>query len=164
MKNIPKRGKEAPGVGELFHKLFDKSFLRFLIVGVINTAVGAAIMFGLYNLAGWPYFPSTLTNMILTSILSYFLNRRFTFQTAQRGWRPAVRFAANIAACYAVAYGLAQPLVRLIFSSVGEKLRDNLAMVAGMGLFTLLNYFGQKFFAFRKGKADEGEEDHASSH
>lgn len=141
-------------MGELFHKLFDKSFLRFLVVGLINTLVGSSIMFGLYNLAGWPYFPSTLTNMVLASILSYFLNRHFTFQSAQRGWRPAVRFAVNIAVCYAVAYGLARPLVRLIFSGVGERLRDNLAMVAGMGLFTVLNYFGQRFFAFRKGKTD----------
>ena len=31
--------------------LFDAKLLRFLIVGVINTIVGTAIMFGLYNLA-----------------------------------------------------------------------------------------------------------------
>ena len=135
---------------DLFHKLFDKSFLRFLVVGVINTLVGSAIMFGLYNLAKWGYWPSTLANYVLASILSFFLNRHFTFQDREKGWRPVARFALNIIVCYVVAYGVAKPLVRLIFAGAGERVRDNLAMLAGMCLFTLLNYFGQKFFAFRK--------------
>lgn len=140
---------------KLFYKLFDKSFLKFLVVGVINTLVGTAIMFGLYNLAGWGYWPSSLSNYVLTSILSFFLNRYFTFQDRERGWGPVLRFTLNILVCYAVAYGVAKPLVRLIFSAAGEKLRDNLSMLAGMCLFTLLNYFGQKFFAFRNKKEQE---------
>ena len=135
---------------ELFHKLFDKSFLKFLVVGVINTLVGTSIMFGLYNLAHWGYWPSTLTNYVLTSILSFFLNRYFTFRDQERGWKPVLRFALNIVVCYTLAYGIAQPLVRMIFSGAEETVRDNLAMLAGMCLFTLLNYFGQKFFAFRQ--------------
>ncbi len=135
---------------DLLHKLFDKSFLRFLVVGVVNTLVGTAIMFGLYNLAGWGYWPASLANYVLTSILSFFLNRHFTFRNREKGWGPALRFALNILVCYAVAYGVAKPLVRLVFAAAGEKTRDNLAMLAGMCLFTLLNYFGQKFFAFSK--------------
>ncbi len=56
-------------------------FARFLLVGVVNTLVGAAIMFGLYNLAGCSYWVSSATNYVLTSILSFFLNRSFTFQS-----------------------------------------------------------------------------------
>lgn len=135
---------------KLFFKLFDKSFLKFAVVGAVNTLVGMAIMFGLYNLAGWGYWPSTLTNYVLTSILSFILNRYFTFQDKEKGWKPVARFALNILVCYAVAYGVAKPLVRLVFSAAGETVRDNLSMLAGMCLFTLLNYFGQKFFAFRE--------------
>ena len=135
---------------ELFHKLFDKSFLKFLVVGVINTLVGTAIMFGLYNLAGWGYWPSSLANYVLTSILSFFLNRYFTFRDREKGWGPVLRFTLNILMCYAIAYGVAKPLVRLVFTAASDKIRDNLSMLAGMCLFTLLNYFGQKFFAFRK--------------
>lgn len=135
---------------ELFTKLFDKTFLKFIVVGVINTLVGTAIMFGLYNLAGWGYWPASLANYILTSILSYVLNRHFTFRNTEKGWGPVLRFALNILVCYTVAYGIAKPLVRWIFSGMSETIRDNLAMLAGMCLFTLLNYLGQKFFAFRK--------------
>lgn len=33
-------------------KIFDPTFFRFIVVGVINTLVGYGVMFGLYNLAG----------------------------------------------------------------------------------------------------------------
>lgn len=139
---------------EWFSRLFDESFLKFLAVGVLNTLLGAAIMYGLYNLAGWGYWPATLANYIPTSILSFLLNRSFTFRDKEKGWRPAVRFGINIAVCYALAYGVAQPLVALIFAAAGTTVRDNLSMLAGMGLFTLLNYFGQKFFTFRQRNRD----------
>lgn len=132
-----------------FSKLFDVSFLKFLAVGVLNTLLGAAIMYCLYNLAGWGYWPATLANYIPTSILSFLLNRSFTFRDKETGWRPAARFAVNIAVCYVLAYGVAKPLVALLFTAAGEKVQGNLSMLAGMGLFTLFNYFGQKFFAFR---------------
>ena len=135
---------------ERFSRLFDVSFLKFLAVGVLNTLLGAAIMYGLYNLAGWSYWPATLANYIPTSILSFLLNRSFTFRDKEKGWRPAARFAVNIAVCYLLAYGVAQPLVVFLFTAAGETARENLSMLAGMGLFTLLNYFGQKFFAFRQ--------------
>ena len=93
---------------------------------------------------------ATLANYIPTSILSFLLNRSFTFRDKEKGWRPAARFAVNIAVCYLLAYGVAQPLVAFLFTAAGETARDNLSMLAGMGLFTLLNYFGQKFFAFRQ--------------
>lgn len=36
-------------------KFLDATLIRFVIVGVINTVVGTAIMFGLYNLAHCTY-------------------------------------------------------------------------------------------------------------
>ncbi|MBE6779052.1 MAG: GtrA family protein [Ruminococcaceae bacterium] len=130
-------------------KLVDGKLWRFLLVGVINTLVGSALMFGLYNLAGVGYWPASAANYLLTSVLSYLLNKHFTFRHREKGWRPAVRFAATIAGCYLLAYGLAEPLVRWLLAGAGETLRDNLAMLVGMGLFTGLNYLGQRLFAFR---------------
>jgi putative flippase GtrA len=31
--------------------MFDKTFLKFIVVGIVNTLIGSAIMFGLFNLA-----------------------------------------------------------------------------------------------------------------
>lgn len=137
--------------------LMDAKLWKFLLVGVINTLVGSAIMFGLYNLAGVPYWPSSATNYILTSILSYFLNKYYTFKNTETGWRPVVRFAVNIAVCYGLSYGIAEPLMRWALSSATETVRENLAMLVGMCLFTGFNYLGQRLFAFR-----EKEEEKAS--
>ena len=131
-------------------RLLDGKLWRFLLVGVVNTLVGTAIMFGLYNLAGASYWLSSAANYILTSILSFFLNKYFTFRSRESGWRPVVRFVANIAVCYLLAYGLAEPLVRWLLSGSSQTVRENVAMVVGMGLFTGLNYLGQRLFAFRE--------------
>ncbi|MFU0831509.1 MAG: GtrA domain-containing protein [Oscillospiraceae bacterium] len=129
--------------------IFDKRFIKFIFVGVINTLVGTAIMFALYNLAGCNYWFSTAANYIVGSILSYFLNKYFTFQNKNRSWKIVAKFILNIAVCYLVAYGLAKPAVLWILSGQSQKVQDNVAMLVGMGFFTLLNYAGQRFFAFK---------------
>lgn len=134
--------------------LLDAKLLKFLLVGVINTLVGSAIMFGLYNLAGASYWLSSAANYILTSILSFFLNKYFTFRNQETGWRPVLRFALNIAVCYLLAYGLAEPLVRWLLAGSGQTVRENVAMLTGMCLFTGFNYLGQRLFAFREKPAD----------
>ena len=131
----------------------DAKLLKFLLVGVINTLVGSAIMFGLYNFAGVNYWVSSAANYILTSILSYFLNKYFTFRSQGTSLREILRFALNIAVCYALAYGVAKPLVLWALSAATEQVRDNVAMFVGMCLFTGLNYLGQRFFAFAEKKA-----------
>lgn len=130
-------------------RIFDRTILKFLIVGVVNTLFGTAVMFSLYNLAGCSYWISSAANYILGSILSFFLNKYFTFQNKERPWRQVVRFTVNIAACYLVAYGAAKPAVRMLLSGQSVSIQENAAMLVGMCLFTGLNYFGQRFFAFR---------------
>lgn len=129
-------------------KISDNTVLRFVLVGVVNTLVGMAIMFGLYNLAHCSYWMSSACNYILTSILSFFLNKYFTFQNQEKSVVQAVRFAVNIAACYLLAYGIAKPLCIWLLSGVSQTVRDNVSMLVGMCLFTVLNYLGQRFFAF----------------
>ena len=106
-----------------FKALFDEKLWKFLLVGVLNTLVGNGLMFLLYNLVHWGYWPSTAVSYSLASVMSYFL-----------------------------AYGVAQKLMEVILSGVGESLRDNIAMLTGMCLFVGLNYLGQRFFAFREPK------------
>lgn len=136
-------------------QFIDGTVWRFIAVGIVNTLVGTAIMYGLYNLVGAGYWLSSAANYILTSILSYFLNKHFTFRATERGWRPAVRFAVNIAACWVLAYGIAEPLTRWMLGGVTVTLRENIAMAVGMVFFTVFNYLGQRLFAFRRHDAEE---------
>lgn len=129
--------------------LVDRKLAKFLLVGVINTLVGTAIMFGLYNLAHCSYWMSSAANYILTSILSFFLNKYFTFGSREKSVREVVRFAVNIAVCYLLAYGMAKPLCIAVLAGASPVVRDNVSMLVGMSLFTGFNYLGQRFFAFR---------------
>ena len=131
-------------------KIFDKTMIKFLIVGVINTLVGNGVMFLLYNLCSAGYTLSTIANYVVGSIVSYFLNKYFTFRSRETGWRSVVRFAANITVCYLLSYGAAKPLVRMALAGTSEILRDNAAMLMGMCLFVVLNYLGQRLFVFKK--------------
>ena len=92
-------------------KLFDASMWKFLLVGVANTLLSAVIMF---LLEGLGYWPSTAIAYVAGSVLSFFLNRRFTFQSKAPFWPSVLRFAINVAVCYVIAYSLAQPLAELI--------------------------------------------------
>lgn len=130
--------------------MIDKKLLKFLIVGVINTLVGTAIMFGAYNLLGCSYWVSSAANYILASILSYVLNKKFTFEHEGDVTKSGVRFIINIAACYLIAYGIAKPLAIWLLTGSSITIQENVAMFVGMCIFTGLNYFGQRFFVFKQ--------------
>ena len=133
----------------MIKKLFDKTFLKFILVGLVNTAVGTTVMFVLYNVFHCSYWVSSASNYVIGSIVSYFLNKYFTFRNTKKDWRIIVRFILNISVCYLLAYGIARPLARIVLSGASKSLQENGAMLVGMGLFVILNYFGQRFFAFK---------------
>ena len=131
-------------------KYFDIKFFKFIIVGVVNTIFGTAIMFCAYNIFNLGYWISSALNYILGSILSYFLNKYFTFQNKSKDVRTIFKFALNICVCYFVAYGIAKPVVKYVFSGFNGNFQDNLSMFVGMCIFVILNYIGQRNFAFKE--------------
>lgn len=142
---------------EKVKQLLAPTFFRFILVGIVNTLVGYGVMFGLYNLAGlhtWGdagYWISSAANYIVGSVVSFFLNKHFTFRNQEKGAGVVLRFVINISVCWLLAYGLAKPAVSWALGGMGlgGQLLGNLTMLFGSGLFVLLNYFGQRFFAFR---------------
>ena len=130
-------------------KIVDKTVYRFIIVGVLNTIVGTAIMFIFYNVFHFDYWISSAANYFFGSILSYFLNKYYTFSYRKKEWKSAIRFIVNIVVCYFIAYGIAKPTMSWLLSGATKAVQENIAMVFGMGLFVVLNYFGQRFYTFR---------------
>ncbi len=130
-------------------KLIDPSMWKFLLVGVANTLLSMVLMF---LLEGLGYWPSTAIAYVAGAALSFFLNRSFTFKSNAAFWPSVVKFAVNVVVCYLIAYSIAQPVVTWVLSStaIPPIWQERIAKVCGMGLYTVLNYFGQRFFAFRK--------------
>ncbi len=133
------------------NKLLQSSLVRFLIVGVGNTLLSMVLMFVLEDLGYWP---SSAIAYLAGAVMSFFLNRTFTFHSEERVGRSAAKFAVNVAVCYVLAYAIAKPLGAVVLGRMGLKgiWLERLTKLGGMGLYTLLNYFGQRFFAFRKSK------------
>ena len=113
----------------------DLTFWKFILVA--------------YNLCHLNYWVSSASNYVVGSIVSYFLNKYFTFQDKKKSWRQVGIFVVNITICYLLAYGLAKPMVSWILSSENKVVQDNLSMLVGMGAFVVFNYLGQRLFVFK---------------
>ena len=135
--------------------IVDQDLLRVIIVGVFDTFLGMVTMFGFYHL-GMGYWGASGLSYFLCSIVSFFLNKHFTFKNEDSLAQTGLRFAVNIAVCYFAAYLVAKPAVRWLVSASGLQLTvqivDQVAMLAGMCFFTAFNYLGQKFIVFGRHK------------
>lgn len=148
---------------QFLKNFFDVRFLKFILVGILNTIVGMGLQFVFYNCFHWDEFgwgvtlASFLGNFI-GSVLSYFLNKYFTFKNTEKGWKPVFRFALNIAVCYVIAYVITANLVTWIcfansismFGMKVEAFAGNAGMAVGACMFVACNYIGQRFFAFKE--------------
>lgn len=130
--------------------LRNNTFVRFIIVGIINTLVGMSIMFLLFNIFGCSYWISSAANYIVGSIVSYILNSNFTFHSSQKQWKSVIKFTVNILICYLIAYGIAKPVILYTMDGVNSRSQGNIALLLGAILFVILNYTGQKLFVFKK--------------
>jgi len=129
--------------------VFDRKFLKFILVGIINTIVGSAIMFLLYNAVHLSYWFSSACNYFFTSILSFFLNKYFTFSVRQWSVSLVIAFVLVIVFSYLIAYGISKPAINYLLRDSPQKICGNIALVIGMCLYTGLNYLGQRLIVFR---------------
>ena len=140
-------------------KIFDPTFFRFILVGVRQhpgglwchvrpLQPGRAPHSGETRATGSPP-PPTIWWAAWSASFSTSTSPSATGRRA-RGWCSGSRL--NITVCWLLAYGLAKPVMELAAEpalALSPQLQGNLTMLAGSGLFVLLNYFGQRFFAFR---------------
>lgn len=141
-------------------RLLDLSIVKFFLVGIVNTLVGLSAMFiCMFVLSHtWPnhdtiiYWISSAVNVIVGSIVSYILNKRFTFNSNTKGKEDMIPFVINIVVCYFIAYGIAKPVGLLLFHPQSNLLKNIISLLFGSVFFTLINYFGQRFWVFKEKK------------
>jgi putative flippase GtrA len=128
------------------------SFARFLLVGLFNTLIGLTTSFALYNLLHLNYWMSTFTGNTVGAIVSYTLNRTFTFRSKASVKSSWWKFALIILICYGVSYGVSLLLADAVSSllpSLPANWLHNAAILLGNGIYTIGNYLGHKYFTFR---------------
>lgn len=127
----------------------NNELIRFLIVGVLNTVIGASIMFIAYNFIGLNYWISTSLNYIIAGIFSFFANKKFTFKSEGKTFQKIILFILTVVISYFVAFYLSKKM--LTFININNiKLKENISMVLGMVIYTILNFILQKQIVFRK--------------
>jgi putative flippase GtrA len=112
-------------------------------------------MFTLYNLFNAGYWPASAANYIAGSIMSFFLNKYFTFAVKEWNLFMVAVFIINIAVSYFIAYGLAKPAMHYLLRYSPLKIRENAALFTGMCLFTGINYCGQRLVVFKVRRTNE---------
>ena len=132
----------------MIRRFFSRRFVKFIFVGLLNSIVGTFTMFFLYNYGGIGYWASTAIAYLIGSIISYILNKKYTFEYKGNGIGSIFRFAINIMACYLIAYSLAKPIIAKLLLDSPDWIKDNVSMMVGLALFTVLNYIGQNLFVF----------------
>ncbi|NHM32613.1 GtrA family protein [Neobacillus terrae] len=127
------------------------SFFRFLIVGVINTCVGLSVMYLILYITN-SYWVSTFTGNTIGAGVSYLLNRKFTFKSSNSVLGSLFRFMLVIGICYFISYSIGLRISSWLLESVlglHSSYIKELAVLSGTGLYTILNYLGQRWFVFK---------------
>jgi putative flippase GtrA len=137
-----------------------KQFLTFLAVGgtaaLLNFLMGAALR--LYWTSYAAYVGSVAAGFALGTVVSFVLNRRFTFRVTGEAVLPqAVRFGIITLGSIVVSLVTASALFGL-WGLIGRALltrpqAESLGHLGAIGLSTIYNFLAMKFFAFRRSSA-----------
>jgi putative flippase GtrA len=125
--------------------------VRFLLVGVLNTLVGLSAAYLLLNAAGLSYWASTFWGNCIGAVVSYFLNKTFTFRDNQAIGKSWWKFIVVILVSYVLAYWIGLYAASWVLDRFTDNPRwmENAAVLVGAGLYTIANYLGHKYFTFR---------------
>jgi len=127
------------------------TFFRFLLVGVANTILGLSVIYLLLHLVGMSYWMSTFLGNSVGAMMSYYLNRRFTFRSKNAVSKSLILFVIVTLLCYVVSYSIGMNLVEWMLgtsNSLKSGTKTDLAVLISTGLYTVLNYLGQKWLVF----------------
>ena len=140
-------------IKKIFGFFWDKSLMTFLIIGGVNTVVSMSLNFALKNFAGWPLFFSSAIAFALTAIPAFYFNRKYSFKSKAPLGQSIFRFAVVTVVCFLLSFGLnniAMPWLRLNWlSGMNEMLFSLINIVGIQVVFTVLNYCGQRLWAFK---------------
>jgi putative flippase GtrA len=124
---------------------------RFLVVGVLNTAVGLSVIFAAKALLGWNDFAANATGYAVGLATSFLLNRAWTFGDRGRISPALIRFLAAFALAYLA--NLATVFALRDLAAVDSYV----AQAAGVVPYTILFFVASRAFVFleqRPAKSD----------
>jgi putative flippase GtrA len=125
-------------------------FLRYLVAGF--SAVGTDLLTYSFLLEPMGPAPAKTLSFIAATMVSYTLNKFWTFKQAKHSWREMFSFAllysvsllANVLVNHVALFIVRVHVPQLVH------VEYQLAWLSATGTSTVLNYIGQKFWVFKK--------------
>lgn len=147
-------------IKKLFSFFWDKSLLIFAIIGGLNTVISWVGSFLLRTQAGWGLYASTATMFAVCSVASFYFNRKYSFKSKAPLGQSIFRFTVVVVVCFHLSYLVNQfalPWMRLHwFPNMGDTAYAAIEILGVQVVFTILNYIGQRIWAFQY-KQDDGD-------
>ncbi len=122
--------------------LLRHSAVRFLIVGVFNTGVGISVIFACKYFLGVADVPANATGYAVGVVVSFLLNRRFTFVHRGSPWIAFARFLVTVGFAYLV--NLATVLAAIEWFGINHYV----AHLLGVAPYTASTYLLSRYFVF----------------
>lgn len=130
-------------------------FIKYCMVGVLNTVVTLSVIYLCKSLLGWNLYVSNATGYICGLINSFLCNKTWVFRTHGRYAREAARFAIGFVICYSLQLWAVMMLTEsrfgsLEFTILGIVLSGyGIATLLGNVVYTLANFVYNKLVTFR---------------
>ncbi|MFA5140329.1 MAG: GtrA family protein [Elusimicrobiota bacterium] len=127
------------------HRQTARQFWRFCLTGCVGVTVQYGVFYSLYALASVHYVVASVLGCILGSFVIFGINRHWTFDAAG----PAI--AAQVLkfwTCMGLSFALNAVSIWLFTERM--RFRPEVSQVLTMGVTTVFNFVGSKFWVFRK--------------
>ena len=133
-----------------------KQFIRYIIVGVMNTLVTLAVIYVCKSLLEVNMWISNALGYIAGVINSFMWNKMWVFQSSSTNYRgEALRFAIGFLLCYGLQF-LATWLLNSVMGSVEWDILGvtvisgyGVATLLGMVIYTLANFVYNRVVTFK---------------
>ncbi|MFZ5608413.1 MAG: GtrA family protein [Pseudomonadota bacterium] len=129
--------------GPMQGKFFKSDFYKFTLVGVANTAVGFFIIFFSMNILDLNPFLSNALGYGFGLIISYILNRIYTFNSNDRYFTSFMKFMLSFIIAYSLNIVTLYIFINVIY------IEDNISQLFSIFTYTIAFYILSKHFVFQ---------------
>jgi putative flippase GtrA len=123
--------------------LFLPSLVRYLAVGVANTSLSLAVIYGCMAILGAGVHESNAVGYVFGVVLSFVLNKRWTFRHKGSAWASFAKWLGVLA----VAYMCNLAVVHV--SAVVLGIDPYLSQLTGIPVYVAVGFLGSRLLVFR---------------
>lgn len=133
-----------------WRKVRSTRVVRYLVVGCANTLIGVSVIFFCLGALAMPPVPANAAGYAVGFVVSFLLNRRFTFRSRISIRSSVWRYLAVISGAYIL------NLLVLLMAVDWLSVNVYLAQAIGIGTYFVAVFVGSSFFVFTDTSSQPG--------